>query len=215
MEAWAFFHHGKDQTQAERCEHAGREGKKGCGAAFETTLILGAMCGSYEEQEKKKSSSHPQMATQSNANVKRTHMTAKSTCEKEHSAQGTRWVYRWLYVQGDDGEPITNVSVSSYFQGQNHLCVLKQLRTLHSHLFRTFIFAVMKYRRIQNEHFCLFEIKSFFRLLKTLAGEQIKRFGQMKRVLPFTALRLLLPPSDYFTFCSLGDDLNDKSSAEL
>lgn len=215
MEAWAFFHHGKDQTQAERCEHAGREGKKGCGAAFETTLILGAMCGSYEEQEKKKKLIAPTDGYPIQRKCQKDSHDSQSTCEKEHSAQGTRWVYRWLYVQGDDGEPITNVSVSSYFQGQNHLCVLKQLRMLHSHLFRTFIFAVMKYRRIQNEHFCLFEIKSFFRLLKTLAGEQIKRFGQTRRVLPFTALRLLLPPSDYFTFCSLGDDLNDKSSAEL
>lgn len=32
------------------------------------------------------------------------------------------WLCRWFYEQRDDGKPITNVSVSSYFQGQNHLC---------------------------------------------------------------------------------------------
>lgn len=109
--------------------------------------------------KKKKSSSHSQMATQSKANVKKTHMTARAPLKKS-TAWITRWIYRWLYVQGDDGKPITNVSVSSYFQGQNNLCVLKQLQMMHSHLVGVFIFVVLKYRGIQNKHLCLFEIKS-------------------------------------------------------
>lgn len=123
-EACVFFYHVKDQTQAERRKHAGREGKKDVGLHFKQLLSL-ALCVVHmrsEREKRKKSSSHPQMATLSNANVKRTHMTARAPVKKS-TAQGTRWIYRWLYVQGDDGEPITNVSVSSYFQGQNHLCV--------------------------------------------------------------------------------------------
>lgn len=208
-----FFHHGKDKRRGANTQE--ERGKKDAGLRLKQLLSLALCVVHMRSRKKKKKLIAPTDGYPIQRKCQKDSHDSQSTCEKEHSAQGTRWVYRWLYVQGDDGEPITNVSVSSYFQGQNHLCVLKQLRMLHSHLFRTFIFAVMKYRRIQNEHFCLFEIKSFFRLLKTLAGEQIKRFGQMKRVLPFTALRLLLPPSDYFTFCSLGDDLNDKSSAEL
>lgn len=82
------------------------------------------------EKKKKISSSHSQMASQSKANVKRTHMTAGAPVKKS-TARRTWWIYRWLYVQGDDGKAITNVSVSFYFHGQNNLwvcvwvCVLK------------------------------------------------------------------------------------------
>lgn len=49
-------------------------------------------------------------------------MTAKAPVKKS-TARRTRQIYRWLCVQGDDRKPITNVSVSSYFQGQNNVCV--------------------------------------------------------------------------------------------
>lgn len=29
----------------------------------------------------------------------------------KRTAQRARWIYRWLYVRGDDGKPITNVSI--------------------------------------------------------------------------------------------------------
>lgn len=47
---------------------------------------------------------------------------SRSTCEREAHRGGTRRLCRWLYEQRDDGKPITNVSVSSYFRGQNNLC---------------------------------------------------------------------------------------------
>lgn len=76
-------------------------------------------------------------------------------------------------------ESPSQMPLSSYFQGQNHLCVLKQLCAPLSHLLRIFIFAVIKYRRIQNKHFSLFEMKCFFKSEKTLEGEQIKRSGRV------------------------------------
>lgn len=63
-----------------------------------------------EKQLKKKSSSLSQMATQSQANVKRTHMTARAPVRKS-TARKTRWICRWLYVHGDDGKNISNVPV--------------------------------------------------------------------------------------------------------
>lgn len=100
---------------------------------------------------------------------------SQTTCEKEHSAANTVDL-QMVYACRDDGEPITNVSVSCHFQGQNNLCVLKQLRMPRSHLFRVVIFAVRKCR-MQIEHF--FEKKSFFRLVKTVAGGHIMRFVQI------------------------------------
>lgn len=47
---------------------------------------------------------------------------SRSTCEREAHRGGTQRLCRWLYEQSDDGKPITNVSVSSYFRGQNNLC---------------------------------------------------------------------------------------------
>lgn len=71
-------------------------------------------------------------------------MTAKAPV-KESTARRMQRIYRWLFVQGDVRKPITNVSVSSYFQAQNNMCALERLQTTHSHLSRMFIFAAMKY----------------------------------------------------------------------
>lgn len=113
------------------------------------------------EAWQKKSSSHSQMATQSKANVKRTRLTVGAPVEKS-TARRTRWIYRWLYVHWDDGKPITNVSVSYYFQGLwiKTLCVrvLRGAQMMPSLLDRMFIFAV-KYRS-KTSILCLVEIKS-------------------------------------------------------
>ena len=125
------------------------------------SLIWEAVRGG-KKKKKKKSSSHSQMASQSKANVKRTHMTAGAPVKKS-TARRTWWIYRWLYVQGDDEKAITNVSVSFCFHGQNNLCVcVKVAADENAPIWvRMFLFA----RRIQNRHFCLF----FFRWnLKTL-----------------------------------------------
>lgn len=117
------------------------------------------------EAWREKSSSYSQMATQSKANVKRTRMTVRAPVKKS-TALRTRWIYRWLYVQWDDGNPITNVSVSYYFQGHKIktifvcVCVLKGAQMMHSHLDRMFLFAI-KYRS-KTSILCLFEIKSDF-----------------------------------------------------
>lgn len=69
-------------TQEER-------GKKDAGLRLKQLLSLALCVVHMRSRKKKKSSSHPQMANQSNANVKRTHMTArapvkKSTAHREH-----------------------------------------------------------------------------------------------------------------------------------
>lgn len=136
-------------------------------------LILDTTCGSHEK--KTKSAHHTHRWLPNPTQMSKGLMTAEHLWKR--AARGeTLWVYRWLYLQRDDGEPITNISVSSYFQGQNNLCVLKQLHTLRSHLFRIgvfFVFAVIKYRRVQNKHFCLL-IKSFKLLFQAEKRNDVK-----------------------------------------
>ena len=135
------------------------------------------------KKTKKKSSSHSQMASQSKANVKRTHMTAGAPVKKS-TARRTWWIYRWLYVQGDDEKAITNVSVSFCFHGQNNLCVcLKVAADENAPIWvRMFLFA----RRIQNRHFCLFffQMKSKDSKLcqKGLSGRQVMRLCPIKLI---------------------------------
>lgn len=156
---------------------------------------------------------------------------SQTTCEKEHSAANTMDL-QMVCACRDDGEPITNVSVSPRFQGQNNLCVWKQLRTPRSHLFRVVIFAVRKCR-MQIEHF--FEKRSFFRLVKTVAGGHIMRFVQMQVVchtlqvgfekgafsramfhhrsgrLKCKLASISFPFSYFFTLYSHREDLNEKA----
>lgn len=159
-----FSYHMKDRTQAARSKNSGRdekiEKKRMWGCSVNNTYPRHRTWFIWEAWQKK-SSSHSQMATQSKANVKRTRLTVGAPVEKS-TARRTRWIYRWLYVHWDDGKPITNVSVSYYFQGLwiKTLCVrvLRGAQMMPSLLDRMFIFAV-KYRS-KTSILCLVEIKS-------------------------------------------------------
>lgn len=49
-------------------------------------------------------------------------MTARAPVRKS-TAQGTRWIYRWLYVQGDDGKSITNACIILFPGTKPFVCV--------------------------------------------------------------------------------------------
>lgn len=105
------------------------------------------------KKKKEKISSHPQMAARSNANVKRRRATAGAPAKREAHRGGTRRLCRWLYEQRDDGKPITNVSVSSYFRGQNNLCAesscappFVQILPFFFFIAPVFVFAAIEYK---------------------------------------------------------------------
>lgn len=90
----------EDRTQAEMSRkvknmaEARRQEEKDVWLTLATTH---GSCENYGKKKERKSSLHSQMATQSKANVKRTHMTDRAPVKKS-TALTTRWVYRWLYV---------------------------------------------------------------------------------------------------------------------
>ncbi len=80
---------------------------------------------------------------------------SQSTCEKEHGMENMMDLQmvicagRWWKAH----HKCFCIILFSGILNQNNLCVLKRQQMMHSHLVRMFIFAVIKYRRIQKKRF--------------------------------------------------------------